>query len=295
MERSIRYYVLLYEISPIEYIYHLHGTRYLVMSYHSNPSPNTDKPHSHKIQRIKLAPDLEFTSSTCIYAPRISSAMRRIQLWSTESHPITPDNHNVLNLYDIGSRSFETPYRVSDRFRNDQGRKITYVSVDGDVKQLGSKLGLLRTCHQIYREGIDLLYAQNTFVFSDPYVFNTFPDCVLTPRMDKIAHLSLSFDLGLSSTLLSVESLETLAHHFPGLRSLHMTFTVDLTQMLTPVNTSYFVPSLGSIMDRFEGLAPSVDLVFIFRVSLDSVPSMEDMRDFVQFQTRWPRNLDEDE
>ncbi|KAF1973749.1 hypothetical protein BU23DRAFT_639655 [Bimuria novae-zelandiae CBS 107.79] len=107
-------------------------------------------------------------------------ALRRpplITIPNVRSHPMDPNRPSFLNQLPKGIRNhiyaliFEHNEMVliSDvqEYRRDKKRYPTAANPDSEfVYGFGQSLGLLRTCRQIYHEGIGFLYSNNTFMFT---------------------------------------------------------------------------------------------------------------------------------
>jgi len=61
------------------------------------------------------------------------------------------------------------------------------------IQRTRANIGFLRTCHQIYAEGINLLYSSNTFDFAHPVTFMWFTRTIHPQRLASITKLQIGW------------------------------------------------------------------------------------------------------
>ncbi|KAI9148806.1 Sodium transport ATPase 5 [Paramyrothecium foliicola] len=157
------------------------------------------------------------------------------QWWSSVCHRLAPDasgpssrfNREILWAH---SRS-EMPW--ADNCRNgDAANCFAWKSSDGTFACFIGAMGWLLSCRQNYAEGIEVLYATNTFMITnDPLILNL-PRLLLPQRLAMIRHLEMSWQLRgaygiergrpvLDEAHLN-DLLQVLSSHFLALRHLHV-------------------------------------------------------------------------
>ena len=70
-------------------------------------------------------------------------------------------------------------------------------------------LDLLRTCRQIYTEGVDLLYSQNTFDFNGPESLISLSTTVLPQRLDALGSLQMTWTFFRTEFFFQTQAFDT--------------------------------------------------------------------------------------
>lgn len=92
-------------------------------------------------------------------------------------------------------RLITVPWKITTASDADGNVSMTrnHFKPESGLLKLPYGISLLMTCHQIYREAIDLLYSTNTFVLYDFSTMYTFSRMVPRQRIDTIRYLKIHY------------------------------------------------------------------------------------------------------